>query len=338
MSSSHGRAFSAGAEGSLVRRRWTACVVALALAGSLAAVSMPVRASEPPPPPTVRSAREPDRDPRIVFTRAGRAPRIVVANRTGSWLKPLTGRRAASVRPRWHPSGRRILYVRETWSGRHDTDLMLMRPRGHHKTVLLRGEGRPWIQDMAWSPDGRRVALVMDTGRVSGLWVYTRATGELEPLGVHRYPERSVRDVDWSTTGTIAFSAYDLASPGMESDLYLVQPDGSDLRQVTDTPFRFEWGPRYSPDGQQLLYLQEARCGDVVVLANADGSGAERARDVGCDVDSSSWSPHARRLLVVRSSNRDNRSRIWDTTIDGTRQRLIARGEDASWRPSSRTT
>lgn len=267
-----------------------------------------------------------------MFERGVHASRIKVSNRTGSWVKPLTGARAQYWRPRWHPSGRRILYAQVALNGRADADLMLMSPRGRHKRVLLPGEGRNFVENMAWSPDGRRIAMVMDRGRISDLWVYTLSTGELKPLGVYRHPDRIPWDVDWSGAG-VAFSAYDFTSPSEDSDVYLVQPDGSGLRQITDTPDRSERGPRFSPDGQRLLYVAFGRCGGYVVLANADGSSPERARGVGCHLESASWSPNMRRLLVVRYTRRDNWPGIWDMSIDGTRQRFITLGEDASWRP-----
>ena len=182
------------------------------------------------PPPAAAVEGEPE----IVFMRENFTSRLFVSNGRGTWTKPITGSRSEFALPRWGPRGRRIFYTRTSLNGWADSDLMVMRPRGGDKTVLLPGERRNWIDDMAWAPDGRRVVLVMRRDEVHDLWMYTLATGELEPLGVNRHPDRYIETVDWSPDGTIAFSALDFsAGAEEESDLYLVQPDGTGLEQLT---------------------------------------------------------------------------------------------------------
>ncbi len=223
-----------------------------------------------------------NREPQIVFAREVFSSRIHVSNGAGTWTEPLTSTRAEFALPRWAPQGGRILFTRVALEGRADADVMVMGPKGQDKHVLLPGEGRNFIDDIAWSPSAGRVALVMLRNGTSDLWIYTIATGKLQPLGVERHPDRIIQDVDWSRDGTIVFSALDFESPQEDSDLYVVQPDGSELRQVTNTPLRSEWGPRFSPDGRRLVFSAAAdRCRHLIV-ANADGSDRERAR-VGCN-------------------------------------------------------
>lgn len=321
------------ARGSVVRTRASAALGAAAIGTAMVLAGSVLTAA---PGARVHSAADPSpragpENPRIVFERTVYSPRIHVSNASGSWTEPLTGARAEFTLPRWHPSGRRILYAKAALNGRADDDLMLMSPRGHHKRVLLPGEGRNFVRDMAWAPRGRRIALSMLRGRTNDLWVYTLRTGEVRRLGVEQHPDRVVQDVDWSASGAIAFTAYDIDNPRDDSDLYVVQPDGSGIQQLTDTEDRSEWRPRFSPDGTKLVFVTDgARCRRLMV-ANADGTDQERAR-VGC-AWGGSWSPDSRRLLVERFNDDTADIEIWDVSLDGSRNRFVAVGEDASWRP-----
>ena len=42
-------------------------------------------------------------------------------------------------------------------------------------------------------------------------------------------------------------------------DLFLMRPDGSGRRNITNTPDYEEGGPRFSPDGKKLLYRRFAK-------------------------------------------------------------------------------
>ncbi|MBN1345804.1 MAG: PD40 domain-containing protein [Phycisphaerae bacterium] len=79
--------------------------------------------------------------------------------------------------------------------------------------------------------------------------------------------------------GWIVFGA---RSKEKDWDLYLMRPDGSGLRNITNTPDYAEAAPRFSPDGTRLLYRRLPR-GSIIshdlwgfqgnlIMANADGS------------------------------------------------------------------
>src|SRR5439155_1790610 len=80
--------------------------------------------------------------------------------------------------------------------------------------------------------------------------------------------------------GWIVFSAQ---TPHGDWDLYLVRPDGSERRALTDTREFNEAGARFSPDGKRLLYYRMAKSDAVdnntygtfdLVLAESNGGNA----------------------------------------------------------------
>jgi len=97
----------------------------------------------------------------------------------------------AGWRYTWAPDGRRFAYAdgREIWS---------VRPDGSGRRLLSRGLGNTVIDSLAWSPDGRRIALVRqfpadehDTSTVAT--IRARGGGERRLFG----GERFIADIDW---------------------------------------------------------------------------------------------------------------------------------------------
>jgi TolB protein len=80
-----------------------------------------------------------------------------------------------------------------------------------------------------WSPDGTRIAFTSGEGRGAEITVAIAATGETTRLTDNDVEDRSPA---WSTTGErIAFVS---RRPEGKENLWLVDPDGEDLDDLTD--------------------------------------------------------------------------------------------------------
>jgi hypothetical protein len=91
------------------------------------------------------------------------------------------------------------------------------------------------------------------------------------------------------TPGKIAFSA------GGPSDVFVMNPDGSGLVDVTNTRDLDETAPKWSPDGQRLLFT---RAGDQAWITDASGTVATPLPIVGAR--QASWSPDGQKVVFVR--------------------------------------
>jgi Tol biopolymer transport system component len=105
--------------------------------------------------------------------------------------------------------------------------------------------------------------------------------------------------------GWIAFAA---RSPKGDWDLFLMKPDGSKLRNITNSPEFNEGLPRFSADGKKLLWRriprEETYDGNrhgmqgALVIAAGDGSGAEVMGKDG-ELPWASWSPDGKSVATL---------------------------------------
>lgn len=111
---------------------------------------------------------------------------------------------------------------------------------------------------------------------------------------------KEVRDKGW-----VVFGA---KSPKGDWDLFVMRPDGSELKNLTNTPDFNEGLPRWSPDGKKLLYrrlpkterFDNNRHGlqGELMIANADGTGADAVGAAG-EHPWASWSPDGKRVACL---------------------------------------
>ncbi|MEE8469740.1 MAG: trypsin-like peptidase domain-containing protein [Dehalococcoidia bacterium] len=185
-----------------------------------------------------------------------------------------------------------------------------------------------------WSPDGRRI--VYDSiGLGDGILVMNDDGGwilqliEHEVGGIYIYPS-------WSPDGTkIAFVK--LTGSFDYLDLYVMDIDGGNVIQLTDTPDATEWVPAWSPDGTKLVYdfTPQDQRGDIYII-NADGTGRKRLTSDPANDTGPVWSPDGTRIAFT--SVRDGDYEIYVMNADGSNLRKLTSNSgitdvDPSWSP-----
>jgi imidazolonepropionase-like amidohydrolase/Tol biopolymer transport system component len=82
--------------------------------------------------------------------------------------------------------------------------------------------------------------------------------------------------------------------------LYTLDIAGGNATPIT-TGFSFESQPRFSPDGNQIVYISDRSGADNVWIANKDGSGAKQVtNEEDTTFTSPAWTPDGRYILVSR--------------------------------------
>ncbi|HEY8001158.1 MAG TPA: hypothetical protein VID76_04410 [Solirubrobacterales bacterium] len=225
-----------------------------------------------------REAAAPDVSPnggRIAFTLIGsrRVPDKVISMRIGganahALTHGCTRRCLGDGEPAWSPDGRQIVFNRAFGPIVDDNadhiDLMIMNRNGTHVRTLLhspdygnkrRFEAGTW----SWSPDGTQLAgtfLDLNSPKQASA-IYTV---ELDSLDIHRItPWRlNAGNPDYSPDGRrIVFNS---AWEGQtHSSLYLVNPDGTDTRRLNHPGANYTFGPKFSPSGNQIVYMVAGR-------------------------------------------------------------------------------
>jgi eukaryotic-like serine/threonine-protein kinase len=104
------------------------------------------------------------------------------------------------------------------------------------------------------APDGAEIAFLSDSGGHGNLWAMSTQTGQLRQLTFETEPGVAVGAPVWSPDGrSIAFVSSKGRS-GFEFGVWLIDPDGTNLRKVADKGLGMAW----SPDGQWLYYAESS--------------------------------------------------------------------------------
>jgi TolB protein len=238
-------------------------------------------------------------------------------------------------RPAWSPDGAWLSLTR------HEGASIFLFLRSADGAIEKRLTNRKDPEfDACWSPDGKRLAFCFDkTAPNQGdMDVYTiGADGEDLKLVLGTGGKLSHEEwPSWSPDGEwIALSS----TRDGNQEIYIVRPDGKDLRRLTNDP-AIDAHPAWSPDSKQVVFAT-SRWGDMeLATMNADGSNLTRlTNSLGLD-DYPTWSPDGRR--VAFTSNRDGNLEIYVCDPDGKNPCNVTRHSSIdnfpAWTPSGDLT
>jgi Tol biopolymer transport system component len=179
---------------------------------------------------------------------------ICVVDADGGSRKTVTKSRGQDIEPRWSPDGKWIAFVRvPVWN----RGMLLYATSSIWAVDLRSGTEYELVpanalnDDLAWGPDSKKIVFASSTN-CSGdaLRLYVVDIAERQVTALPDAGGRAKGPV-WSPQGDrIAFSC---GEDGGVQDVYVVNPDGTNLRRVT-TDRKYGGGVSWFPDGRRLVY------------------------------------------------------------------------------------
>jgi hypothetical protein len=170
--------------------------------------------------------------------------------------------------PDWSPDGQQILFDSKRHEDRIARIFLVNADGSDERDLRLAGE------QPAWAPDGQRlVHRGCDlTGNRCGLWLAYAAPVNPWEIGANMIgslvQDDQAAHPDWSpNSDQIVYQS----SAGGSWDLYVVNADGTEPRQLTND-LAIEGLPAWSPDGQWIAYLSDADGNWGIWVIRGDGS------------------------------------------------------------------
>jgi TolB protein len=233
----------------------------------------------------------------------------------------------------WSPDGSLFLFTR---IHKGKMGLWTVKADGSGLKPLLAADPRTPHFDGGFSPDGKRVAFVLDIlhGTDGKLQVNTCALDGTDSKVVipHKAFEESPR---FSPDGKrLAWVSTRFGN----QEVCVIAADGKgEVVRLTNDP-GFDTNPAWSPDGKKIAFTT-SRWGNLeVAVMNADGSGVKRLTSHPGIDQWPAWSPDGKRIAFT--SNRTGDYEVWVMNADGSGPRNLTRhkGQDnfAAWSPDGK--
>lgn len=223
--------------------------------------------------------------------------------------------------PTLSPDGQKIAFGEPSGS---DTKIYVQNSDGSDlkqisSVIMTNGDGP--FPDPVWSPDGQTLAFVDSNSAIYLVKADGANLTRLEPPGF---------DPAWSPDGkSLAF-----ASAGRDMDIYVMNSDGSQPRQLTASEDFRDQRPAWSPDGQSIAYVSifnNHQSNYEIFVMNSDGSNQRRLTDNAANDWGPVFSPDGRH--IVFTSDRSGRNAIYVMNSDGSNQQWLMDTEAKSrWR------
>lgn len=221
----------------------------------------------------------------------------------------------------WSPDGTKILFASNR-SGNYD--VWLADHNGRHLKQLTTDE----FDDLypAWSPDGAKIYFISNRSGEVAIW-------RMEPSGANQAQISTGGEGDWipsvSPDGKwIAFgsprppqSGRIGPAPALRKDtrldtvvasglghIWIVSTEGSEYRQLTQGDGN-DWAPKWSPDGEKIVFVRGPRGSRDVWIMDGDGSHQMALTEGPADDNHPHWSPDGAK--IVFSSKRTGYKNVW---------------------------
>ena len=209
-----------------------------------------------------------------------------------------------------------------------NNEIYIMDTKGKNLQNLTNHPARDF--QPAFSPDGRWMAYVSDRDGNNRIYLMNRNNNVIRPLTNHLASKGDL-DPNWSPDGQwIAFTFIEGEGPASQYNIYKINVNSGDLQQLTDTGYnRF---PRWSPDGDRILFYSSRKEGNDLFLMKSNGKSARRVRERRFGGGHPTWSPDGKQI-AYRMTDLAGVG-IYIMTDDGQNNRRITRENTWAYHPA----
>ncbi|MEQ8674148.1 MAG: protein kinase [Aggregatilineales bacterium] len=168
------------------------------------------------------------------------------------------------------------------------------------------------------TPIIEEVGDVIDLTTIAEDIAYNRSTTESEDIYSMRPDGSGLRFVgtggkpSWSADGQ--FIAFDSSFTG-DPELFIISADGTEMRNLTNSPDTQEYFASFSPDGTQVVFHSNRGENFDIFVINVDGTDPRPITDNPANDQWPTWSPDGSRIAFT--SQRDGNLEIYTMDPDG---------------------
>jgi TolB protein len=202
----------------------------------------------------------------------------------GSGVRNLTNHYDTDWQPAFSPDGKSIVFTRD------DQDLYVMNADGTGVRTLTHLPDEFYSETPAWSPDATKIAFVGTSFDAEGNGITDIWTVNADGTDPTRLTDDPAADIDpaWSPDGTkIAY-----CSGRRGADVYVMNADGTDQRDLTLTDSLGEMDPAWSPDGTKIAFVGFRNGSQEIFKIKTDGTGSTNLTNTpGIQETQPDWGP-----------------------------------------------
>lgn len=160
-------------------------------------------------------------------------------------------------RPLWSPDGSQIMF--SSWTEENSFDIYLMDKDGKNQRPIVSSLAQEMMAD--WLPDGNKIVYVLNKEGNREIYVMDIQTQVAIKIpndsGISsEFPKWSPGEPKWSPDGKhIAF----LSTTGISntSQVFIMNADGTDVRQMTGYDLHYEFSPVWCPDASCIVFARD---------------------------------------------------------------------------------
>ena len=228
--------------------------------------------------------------------------------------------------PTASPNGQRIAFavaMQELGTGAWIHDIFAVDRNGMNMKRLTTAPGYDeWPE---WSPVGGKIAWQrLELNSRSDIWVMNEDGSNPVSLTSDMPESDAMRGhPSWSRDGSrVAFHQWVNGPAGTTASIWIMNADGSNKRQLTNTLTGFDAAPTWSPDGSRIAFVRYYSADEDITIINVNTGELSRIHLEGLEANPA-WSPDGELIAFTRGQG------VYTMAPDGSRVRL--RTVDPSW-------